>query len=91
MHGITVEGREDIYYSGFDFLSEWVDPGDNWQFGWLRRSSFETVYVNQEHDVEDVSALLEERVCRAAMHARWGYESDVRVAWRALYHRQKRW
>jgi hypothetical protein len=46
----------------------------------LRGSSLETIWVSQERDVEDVSALLEESVYAAVMHALWGHKADARVA-----------
>ena len=63
--------------SGGGLLFGWIDPGRGWQPGRLRGSALEALGIGQEHDVEGFSALLEEGVCAAVMHARWSHKPDT--------------
>ena len=67
-------------FCGSGLLFWWVNPDGGWQPGWLRGSSLETVWVSVECDVENVSALLEERLCTAVVNALRGHEADAGVA-----------
>lgn len=39
-------------------------------------ASFETVWVGQKRDIEDVGALLDESLCTAVVNAPRGYEAN---------------
>lgn len=68
---------KDCGFRGGGFLFWWVDPSGGWQPGRLRGYSLETVWVGQESDVENVSALLEESLRAAVVNALGGHETDA--------------